>query len=71
MKDDTRTLNLNQAIERITESSPVEVLASIPADKIRELPEKICVALKGNGLTLRQAEVLLDVAKSRLKEIRF
>jgi hypothetical protein len=50
------------------DSQPEKVLISIPEDKRKRIPDEICKILMGNGLSLQQAEMLLAIAKSRLRK---
>lgn len=50
------------------DSQPEKVLISIPEDKRKRIPDEICKILTGNGLSLQQAELLLAIAKSRLRK---
>lgn len=60
-----------EAIARVEqENDPERILASIPADKLREIPNEICKLLVNNGLSFQQAEMLLTVAKARLRQAK-
>lgn len=50
------------------DSHPEKVLISIPEDKRKRIPDEICNILMGKGLSLQQAEMLLAIAKSRLRK---
>lgn len=61
-------MNIDEAIQKIEGGNdPGKVLSSIPSDKLRDIPNDICKLLIGNGLTFQQAELLLEVAKTRLR----
>lgn len=64
MKPDN--LTLAEVVALANEENPAKILASIPADKRDKLTNDICVLLKDSGLSFRQAELLLEVAKGRL-----
>lgn len=59
-----------EVIAKINDDKPELILASIPEDKLRSIPNKICELLINNGLSFQQAEMLLAVAKSRLRKAK-
>lgn len=64
-------MNIDEAIQKIEGwNDPGKVLSSIPSDKLRDIPNDICQLLIGNGLTFQQAEMLLEVAKTRLRRAK-
>lgn len=54
----------------IREDSPEKILMSIPSEKLQRIPTQICELLVNNGLSFQQAEMLLTVAKSRLRRAK-
>lgn len=58
---------LKLAVDMANDERPDLVLASIPSEKLRDIPSEICKLLVNNGLSFRQAEMLLEVAKGRLR----
>lgn len=61
----------NEAIAKILrEDSPETILASIPSEKLRSIPNQICEMLVNNDLSFQQAEMLLAVARSRLRRAK-
>lgn len=64
-------MNIDEAIQKLEiGDDPGKILSSIPSDKLRDIPNDICNLLKGNGLTFQQEELLLDVAKTRLRRAK-
>lgn len=62
-------MTMEEAIAKVEQDSqPEKVLISIPEDKRKRIPDEICKILMGNGLSLQQAEMLLAIAKSRLRK---
>lgn len=61
---------LEEIIAKTEDDQPELILASIPKDKLRNIPNKICELLINNGLSFQQAEMLLAVAKSRLRKAK-
>lgn len=62
-------MTMEEVIAKVEQDSqPEKVLISIPEDKRKRIPDEICKILMGNGLSLQQAEMLLDIAKSRLRK---
>ena len=62
-------MTMEEVIAKVEQDSqPVKVLISIPEDKRKRIPDEICKILMGNGLSLQQAEMLLAIAKSRLRK---
>ena len=60
---------MQEVIAKVEQDSQLEkVLISIPEDKRKRIPDEICKILMGNGLSLQQAEMLLAIAKSRLRK---
>ena len=43
-----------------------EEYCRIPDKLQRDIPNELCAVLKGKGLSLRQAELLLDITKALL-----
>ena len=62
-------MTLEEIIAATNDEQPEKNLASIPADKLRDIPNEICNLLTKN-LSLQQAEMLLAVAKSRLRRAK-
>ena len=58
---------LEEIIAQMDDNELETALASIPHDKLGDIPNEICKLLTGNGLSSQQAEILLAVAKSRLR----
>ena len=50
------------------DSQPEKIFLSISPEKRERIPDEICAALMGNGLSLQQAEILLSIAKNRLRK---
>lgn len=64
-------MNIDEAIQKLEGGNdPCKVLSSIPSDKLHNIPNDICKLLTGNGLTFQQAELLLEVAKTRLRRAK-
>lgn len=62
-------MTIEEVIAKVEQDSqPEKVLISIPEDKRKRIPDEICKILMGNGLSLQQAEMLLAIAKSRLRK---
>lgn len=61
---------LEEIIAKIDNDKPEIILTSIPADKRKHIPDEICKLLINNGLSFQQAEMLLAVAKSRLRKAK-
>ena len=62
-------MTMEEVIAKVEQDSQLEkVLISIPEDKRKRIPDEICKILMGNGLSLQQAEMLLAIAKSRLRK---
>ena len=62
-------MTMEEVIAKVEQDSqPEKVLISIPEDKRKRIPDEICKFLMGNGLSLQQAEMLLAIAKSRLRK---
>lgn len=61
---------LEDIIAKVDDDKPELILASIPNDKMRDIPSKICELLINNGLSVQQAEMLLAVAKGRLRKAK-
>ena len=62
-------MTMEEVIAKVEQDSqPEKVLISIPEDKRKRIPDEICEILMGNGLSLQQAEMLLAIAKSRLRK---
>lgn len=70
MKIGQQAFPVNEITELAFEDSPTKVLESIPHDKLSKIPNEICKMLTGNGLSFQQAEMLLEVAKSRLRRAK-
>ncbi len=61
-------MDCKQVVAALTgDNTPEKVLASIPATERNEIPRQICKLLAGRGLSFQQAEMLLEVAKGRLR----
>lgn len=63
-------MTLEEAIDKVENNRAEDVLASIPSDKLSSIPNEICRLLTNNGLSFQQAEILLAVAKSRLRKAK-
>ena len=63
-------LTLAEVVAIANEESPAKILSSIPSDKLEKLPNEICCLLIDNGLSFQQAEMLLEVAKGRLRRAK-
>lgn len=61
---------LEKAVVAINNESPERILSEIPAEKLRTIPSEICKLLVNNGLSFQQAELLLEVAKGRLRRAK-
>lgn len=62
-------MTMEEVIAKVEQDiQPEKVLISIPEDKRKRIPDEICKILMGNGLSLQQAEMLLAIAKSRLRK---
>ena len=61
---------LEEIVAKIDDDKPEIILTSIPADKRKNIPDEICKLLINNGLSFQQAEMLLAVAKSRLRKAK-
>ena len=59
-----------EAVSVANDDKPENILASIPHDKLRDIPTEICSLLIKKDLSLQQAEMLLDVAKGRLHRVK-
>ena len=57
---------LEKAVAAINKEQPEQILAGIPTEKLKTIPNEICGLLVNNGLSFQQAELLLEVAKGRL-----
>ena len=64
------TETMEKAVALANEESPSKVLASIPRDKLISIPNEICSLLTGNDLSFQQAEMLLELAKGRLRRVK-
>lgn len=62
--------SLAEVIAIANNETPASTLASIPADKLKTIPNEICKLLVNNGLSFQQAELLLEVAKGRLRRAK-
>lgn len=62
---------LEKAVAAINKEQPEQILAGIPTEKLKTIPNEICGLLVNNGLSFQQAELLLEVAKGRLRGQRF
>lgn len=47
-----------------------KILTGVKTDTIDEIIRSICLPLIGKGLSFRQAECLLEMAKERLKDAK-
>lgn len=63
-------LTLAEVVAIANEESPAKILASIPNEKLETLPNEICCLLMRNDLSFQQAEMLLEVAKGRLRRAK-
>lgn len=70
VKGGERDMTLDEIIAMMNNDKTEDVLASIPPDKMRDIPNEICKLLTKNGLSFQQAELLLAVAKSRLRRVK-
>lgn len=70
MKFDQQPFPVKESVRTSFEDSPTKVLESIPHDKRNRIPNEICKMLTENGLSFQQAEMLLEVAKSRLRRAK-
>ena len=61
---------LEEIVAKIDDDKPEIILTSIPADKRKNIPDEICKLLINNGLSFQQAEMLLAVAKSRIRKAK-
>jgi len=61
---------LEEMIAKLDNNTPETILASIPSDKLQSIPSEICELLINNGLSFQQAEMLLSVAKNRLRKVK-
>lgn len=66
----SKMATLEEIIAKIDNDKPEIILTSIPADKRKHIPDEICKLLINNGLSFQQAEMLLAVAKSRLRKAK-
>lgn len=60
-------MNLSSWLDSVSDST-VSIMQGIGSEKINRIPAAIVEQLKGKGLTVRQAEVLLDYTKDLLKD---
>lgn len=61
-------MDCKQIVAALTgDSTPEKVLASIPAAERDDIPCQICKLLTGRGLSFQQAELLIEIAKGRLR----
>lgn len=62
---------MNEALQKVVaaanEESPEKIWAGIPREKRNSIPNEICKLLTNSGLSFQQAELLLEVAKGRLR----
>ena len=70
MKKVSEVATLEEIVAKIDDDKPEIILTSIPADKRKNIPDEICKLLINNGLSFQQAEMLLAVAKSRLRKAK-
>lgn len=61
---------LAEVVAIANDESPARILASISSEKRESIPTEICRLLVNNGLSLQQAELLLEVAKGRLRRAK-
>lgn len=61
---------LTEIVAIANDESPAKILASISAKKLETIPNEICKLLTNNGLSFQQAELLLEVAKGRLRRAK-
>ena len=48
----------------------LDIMRTIPKDKLQSLPSEICALLIGKGLSFAQAQVLLSYSKDLLEEAK-
>ena len=62
---------MNEAVQKVVaavnDENPEKIWAGIPREKRELLPNEICKLLMNNDLSFQQAELLLEVAKGRLR----
>lgn len=63
-------LSLAEVVAIANEETPAKILSSIPSEKLEKLPNEICCLLTNNDLSFQQAELLLEVAKGRLRRAK-
>lgn len=63
-------MTMDEAIARMDADNLEALWASISEDKRNSIPNEICKMLINNGLSFQQAELLLAVAKSRLRKAK-
>lgn len=52
---------LEKAVAAINKEQPEQILAGIPTEKLKTIPNEICGLLVNNGLSFQQAELSLDL----------
>ncbi len=62
--------SLTEVIAIVNGDTAEKILASIPYEKLRDIPDELCRLLINNDLSFQQAELLLEVAKGRLRRVR-
>ncbi len=62
--------SLAEVIAIVNGDTAEKILASIPYEKLRDIPDELCRLLINNDLSFQQAELLLEVAKGRLRRAR-
>lgn len=60
-------LSREEIIERLAGVDSITVAKSLQDDVLRELPNEIIKLIEEKGLWLCQAEMILDIAKARLR----
>lgn len=60
--------SLEEIVAAVNEDQPELILTTIAPEKLHRIPNEICKLLTKNGLSFRQAELLLDIAKGRLRK---
>ena len=65
---------MNEALQKVVaaanEENPEKIWAGIPHEKRESIPNEICKLLVNNDLSFQQAELLLEVAKGRLRWLK-
>ena len=61
---------LQKVVAAVNEENPEKIWAGIPREMRECLPNEICKLLVNNDLSFQQAELLLEVAKGRLRWLK-